>query len=186
MVIKFNPQGRVVWVFGRRQESADERCRPWEHVDPPLAACRRTVPPADRRRVGLRGQHLHQRRLHQFARRQIRSQRRLGEVVGREGHRARASSNCRTPSPSIATTTSMSATAPTGACRCSTPRASSCACSPSTCRRCRARRPSTATTPTGARLCRSDRRAQLDLHQSRPEIRCCSSANPHSRAGFSR
>jgi len=37
MVMKLNPQGRVVWVFGRRQESADG-ARPWEHVDPPLPA----------------------------------------------------------------------------------------------------------------------------------------------------
>jgi DNA-binding beta-propeller fold protein YncE len=37
MVIKFNQAGRVVWVFGRRQESADE-AKPWGHPDPPLAA----------------------------------------------------------------------------------------------------------------------------------------------------
>jgi DNA-binding beta-propeller fold protein YncE len=37
MVIRFNPQGGVVWVFGRRQESADG-AKPWEHVNPPLAA----------------------------------------------------------------------------------------------------------------------------------------------------
>ena len=37
MVIKFNPAGRVQWVFGRRQESADA-AGPWEHVDPPLPA----------------------------------------------------------------------------------------------------------------------------------------------------
>jgi DNA-binding beta-propeller fold protein YncE len=36
MVIKFNPQGRVVWVFGRRSESADDEAKPWEHVNPPL------------------------------------------------------------------------------------------------------------------------------------------------------
>ena len=36
MVIKFNPAGRVVWVFGRRAEAADEGARPWEHPDPPL------------------------------------------------------------------------------------------------------------------------------------------------------
>ncbi len=35
MVIRMTPEGRVVWVFGRRQESADE-ARPWEHVTPPL------------------------------------------------------------------------------------------------------------------------------------------------------
>src|SRR5258706_8948895 len=37
MVIKFNQAGRVQWVFGRRQESADG-AKPWEHVDPPLPA----------------------------------------------------------------------------------------------------------------------------------------------------
>jgi outer membrane protein assembly factor BamB len=36
MVIRFNPQGRVVWVFGRRVESADDEAKPWEHVNPPL------------------------------------------------------------------------------------------------------------------------------------------------------
>jgi DNA-binding beta-propeller fold protein YncE len=37
MVVKFNQAGRVVWVFGRRTESADEGAKPWEHPDPPLA-----------------------------------------------------------------------------------------------------------------------------------------------------
>ena len=36
MVIRFNPKGRVVMVFGRRSESADENSKPWEHVEPPL------------------------------------------------------------------------------------------------------------------------------------------------------
>jgi DNA-binding beta-propeller fold protein YncE len=38
MIIKFNPAGRVVWVFGRRKEGADEDAKPWEHPEPPLAA----------------------------------------------------------------------------------------------------------------------------------------------------
>jgi len=38
MVIKFNRAGRVVWVFGRRLESAEEDTKPWGHPDPPLAA----------------------------------------------------------------------------------------------------------------------------------------------------
>ena len=38
MIIKFNPAGRVVWVFGRRKESADDETKPWEHVEPPLPA----------------------------------------------------------------------------------------------------------------------------------------------------
>src|SRR6202163_2075098 len=37
MIVKFNPAGRVVWVFGRRKESADDEAKPWEHPDPPLA-----------------------------------------------------------------------------------------------------------------------------------------------------
>src|SRR5262245_15737341 len=36
MVIKFNQAGRVMMVFGRRKESADD-AKPWEHPDPPLA-----------------------------------------------------------------------------------------------------------------------------------------------------
>ena len=36
MVIRMTPAGRVVWVFGRKQESADG-AEPWEHVNPPLA-----------------------------------------------------------------------------------------------------------------------------------------------------
>ncbi len=38
MIIKFNPEGRVQWVFGRRKELADEDTKPWEHVNPPLPA----------------------------------------------------------------------------------------------------------------------------------------------------
>jgi sugar lactone lactonase YvrE len=36
MVVKFNPAGRVQWVFGRRKESADPESKAWEHVTPPL------------------------------------------------------------------------------------------------------------------------------------------------------
>ena len=38
MVIKFNQAGQVVWVFGRRRESADHETGPWENVEPPLPA----------------------------------------------------------------------------------------------------------------------------------------------------
>src|SRR5262245_23716085 len=31
MIIRFNPAGRVVMVFGRRKESADDETKPWEH-----------------------------------------------------------------------------------------------------------------------------------------------------------
>jgi DNA-binding beta-propeller fold protein YncE len=36
MIVKFNPEGRVQWVLGRRKESAEEETGPWEHVEPPL------------------------------------------------------------------------------------------------------------------------------------------------------
>ena len=36
MIIRLNRAGRVVWVFGRRQESADG-AEPWEHTNPPQA-----------------------------------------------------------------------------------------------------------------------------------------------------
>src|SRR5260221_12186550 len=38
MVIKFNPQGRVVMVFGRKQEASDEGTEPLKHPKPPLSA----------------------------------------------------------------------------------------------------------------------------------------------------
>ena len=36
MVIKFNPEGRVLMVFGRKQEASDEGTAPLKHVRPPL------------------------------------------------------------------------------------------------------------------------------------------------------
>src|SRR5713101_5592106 len=36
MVIKFSPEGRVVMVFGRKQEASDEGTEPLKHVKPPL------------------------------------------------------------------------------------------------------------------------------------------------------
>jgi len=36
MVIKFNPEGRVVLVFGRKQEASDEGTEPLKHPKPPL------------------------------------------------------------------------------------------------------------------------------------------------------
>ncbi|HLZ51907.1 MAG TPA: peptidyl-alpha-hydroxyglycine alpha-amidating lyase family protein [Candidatus Acidoferrum sp.] len=37
MVIKFNPDGRVAMVFGRKQEASDEGTGPLKHPNPPLA-----------------------------------------------------------------------------------------------------------------------------------------------------
>src|SRR5262249_12118806 len=36
MVIKFNPDGRVALVFGRKQEASDEETGPVKHPNPPL------------------------------------------------------------------------------------------------------------------------------------------------------
>src|SRR5260370_1676898 len=36
MVIKFNSQGRVIMVFGRKQEASDEGTEPLKHPKPPL------------------------------------------------------------------------------------------------------------------------------------------------------
>src|SRR6202020_2840405 len=38
MVIKFDPQGRVVMAFGRKQEASDEGTEPLKHPKPPLPA----------------------------------------------------------------------------------------------------------------------------------------------------
>lgn len=38
VVIKFDPQGRVVMVFGRKQEASDEETGPVKHPKPPLPA----------------------------------------------------------------------------------------------------------------------------------------------------
>ena len=38
MVIKFNPEGRVIMVFGRKQEASDEGTEPLKHPKPPLPA----------------------------------------------------------------------------------------------------------------------------------------------------
>jgi len=38
MVIKFDPEGRVVMVFGRKKEASDEGSGPWTRVNPPRPA----------------------------------------------------------------------------------------------------------------------------------------------------
>src|SRR6204780_1659570 len=38
MVIKFDPDGRVIMVFGRKQEASDEDTEPLKHPKPPLPA----------------------------------------------------------------------------------------------------------------------------------------------------
>ena len=84
MIVRINPEGHVTMVFGRKKEASDD-AEPWKRVNAAAAAGQRPVPPADRRRVGHRGQHLHQRRLHQLARREVHEGRRLGDVDRRAG-----------------------------------------------------------------------------------------------------
>ncbi len=38
MIIKFNPEGRVAMVFGRKKEASDDNAVPWTHVTPPRPA----------------------------------------------------------------------------------------------------------------------------------------------------
>jgi len=38
MIIKFNPEGRVVMVFGRKKEASDDGGGPWTRVNPPRPA----------------------------------------------------------------------------------------------------------------------------------------------------
>jgi DNA-binding beta-propeller fold protein YncE len=38
MIIEFNPEGRVMMVFGRKKEASDEGTEPWKHVTPPRPA----------------------------------------------------------------------------------------------------------------------------------------------------
>jgi DNA-binding beta-propeller fold protein YncE len=38
MIVKFNPQGRVAMVFGRKKEASDEDAEPWKRVTPPRPA----------------------------------------------------------------------------------------------------------------------------------------------------
>lgn len=38
MIIRFDPQGRVTMVIGRKQEASDAETKPWAHVKPPLPA----------------------------------------------------------------------------------------------------------------------------------------------------
>src|SRR2546428_12630702 len=77
MVVKFNPQGRVLMVFGRKQEASDEDTAPLKHPKPPLAAEDGRFRQVTDVAFDPAGNALHQRRLHQFARRQGRQERQM-------------------------------------------------------------------------------------------------------------
>lgn len=38
MIVEFNPQGRIMMVFGRKKEASDDNSVPWTHVNPPRPA----------------------------------------------------------------------------------------------------------------------------------------------------
>ena len=52
MVIKFDPEGRVVMTLGRKQEAADEDTGPVKHPKPPAPCRRRTFSSGHRRHLG--------------------------------------------------------------------------------------------------------------------------------------
>ncbi len=54
MIIKFNPEGRVVMVFGRKKEASDEGAEALEASQAAAPRRRRPVPPAHRRHLGHR------------------------------------------------------------------------------------------------------------------------------------
>ena len=79
--------------LGRRPEGPDDPEESWfrtgRGATPPAASPGRLLSRPDRYRVRLRRQHLHQRRLHELAHRQVRQAWRLGEVVGLTRRRRR-------------------------------------------------------------------------------------------------
>ena len=143
--MKFNPAGYVTLNLGRRPEGPDEPAtvlqwqRPGEgrrRGPSGAAARRRKLPRADRRRLGQRRQHLHQRRLHRTRAWPSSTSTETGSnrgdraaPAGSTPTRIPASSTRRTTSASTARTTSTSPTAATAASRCSIATASSSASS---------------------------------------------------------
>ena len=79
----------------------------------PFHRCTHTAIVAERRDLRLR-------RLRQCARAQVLARRQAADVLGRAGHRSRRVQHRRTTSPATPTAGSMSPTARTTACRCST------------------------------------------------------------------
>ena len=159
---------------------------------PAAPAGRRPVPPADRRRVEPAGQHLHQRRLRQLARRQVRQERRLGEVVRRTGQRAGTVEYAALDRRRRARATSTSPIAATAASRCSTATASCNARSRSTCPCLTAPAPAIGPTPANPESVRGThgaRRAVGDLHHAGTEpgaLRIRRVSGPHLQNDRSR
>jgi len=169
------PRGRVTMVFGRKQEASDRETGPLERPNPPLphedGRFRQVTDVAfDRGR-----KRLHQRRIHQFARRQGRQERQMAQVVGSKGAKP-GEFNTPHSIAADAKATSTWRTAVTGASRCSTARGRSSASSRSTCRTTRRHRPAIGNLPEsgedrgGGRAEDDDaRRAVGGVHHARTE-----------------
>ena len=136
MVIKFDPEGRVVMVFGRKQEASDEETGPLKHPKPPLAAEDgrfRQVTDVAWDKAGntfISDGYINSR---------VAKVDKDGNWLKSWGERGKEPGQFNTPHRSRPTPTgmSMSPIAATGGFRCSTGRENSCASSPSTyrCRR---------------------------------------------------
>ena len=85
MVIKFSPEGRVLMVFGRKQEASDEGTEPLAPSPAALTARGRHVQASDRHGLGCGRKYVYQRWLHQLPGRKSEQRRRLAEVMGRAG-----------------------------------------------------------------------------------------------------
>src|SRR6187399_1370757 len=132
MIVRFNPQGRVVWVFGRKQEAADG-AEPLGHPDPPL-------PPVDgnfRQPTDVAWDSQGNTYITDgYVNSRVAKYDKNGDWVKSWGTKGDGPGQFNTPTRSRSTvkTTSTSATARTVASRCSTPTVTSSACSRSTCR----------------------------------------------------
>ena len=134
MIIKFNPQGRVQMVFGRKSEASDAEAHPHErNENPPLPHVDgRFRQPTDvtwdpAGNIYISDGYVNSR---------VAKVSKDGDWIKSWGQRGKGPGqfNLCTPSPPTRRTTSMSATATTGASRCSTATAISSARSRSTCR----------------------------------------------------
>ena len=189
MIVKFNPEGRVMLVSGRKQEASDEDTAPLKHPKPPLPAQDgRFRQPTDvtwdpQGNTYISDGYINSRVA------KLDKDGNWVDAVGRARQRPRPVQHRRTASPPTRRATSMSPTAATAASRCSTARASSCARSPSTCRtRRRAHGDRQHASPIHGRH-RADpaeaRRAVGDVHHARRRISCSTPPTPSPAASTS-
>ena len=123
VIIKFDPAGRFLMVFGRKPESvnpAGSRRRTRRARSAGAGNRRRQFQSPDRRRLGRRREHFRLRRLYQRAHREAGQDRQVHQDVGVERLRSRANSICRIRSPWMRRAMSMSRIWVTSAFRSST------------------------------------------------------------------